>query len=155
MHMVYPCSKSTIRCWGSYFSIVLEMLNNSHQQKHTDEEVETSEPSQSQRGHFFFFYKKKNNNCMIKITYKCKVLPLKLDCVFWNSLILTNLKGIHCYSTFWHASLTIWQESMKSGKYWQELSISTCMMEMAVVTMRMLHEHWMTSLTTCVCKSIT
>lgn len=30
---------------------------------------------------------------MIKITYKCKVLPLKLDCAFLKTvLILTNLK---------------------------------------------------------------
>lgn len=67
----------------------------------------TSEPAQNRRGHFFFY--KKKINCMIKITYKCKVLPLKLDCMFWNSLILTNLKGIHCYSTFWHTSVSIWQ----------------------------------------------
>lgn len=37
---------------------------------------------------------------MIKITHKCKVLPLKLDCVFKQVSISTNLKGIHCYSTF-------------------------------------------------------
>lgn len=48
---------------------------------------------------------------------------------FKNSLILTNLKGIRCYSTFWHASVTTRQESTEIWKDWQESSSrSTCMM---------------------------
>lgn len=66
---------------------------------------------------------------MIKITYKCKVLPLKLDCVFWNSLILTNLKRdslLQYFLTHFSNNMTsIWQEAMRNWKYWQESSSST------------------------------
>lgn len=105
MHMVYPCSKSTIRCWGLYYSIVSEMLAKS--QKQTDEKVKHLNLHKIKEDIFFFFTIKKKKS--IKITYKCKVWPLKLDCVLRNSLILTNLKGNNCYSTFCHASVTIWQ----------------------------------------------
>lgn len=138
-----PCSTSTIRCWGSYFSIVLEMLDKSHQHRPTGGQAETSETcTMSKKGQFFFFYKtkkKKKINCMIKITYKCKVLPLKLDCAFLKTvLILTNLKRDSLLQYFLirfsHNMTRIWQESIKKKKHWQEPSSSTCMM----VRMRMM-----------------
>lgn len=71
--------------------------------------------------------------------------------VFKNSLILTNLKGNHCYSTFWHAS---YDKDMTriNEKYWQESSSSTCMrmtkrMMMMMPKVAGWQEHWMTSLT--------
>lgn len=93
----------------------------------------------SHTGKLTAWLKEQLNNIQVQ------VLSLKLDCVFWTSLMLTSLKGIHCYSTL------ICFTRIKG------FFVSTCTMVMALV-MRTpketgWHEHYRRSLTTCAHKS--
>lgn len=115
------------KCWGLYLSVVTEML---HIKFETNGWI--NKTHDSAKIQLFFF--PLQNNCMIKLTYKCRCLPLKLDCV----LSFTNWaisKGIHCYSTIWHASVTAWH-GLTKPIYWQELSSNACMTEIGEVMIK-------------------
>lgn len=98
---------------------------------------EISEPAKIKKDISLIF--RKEIKCMINITHKCKVLPLKLDCVFKQVFISTNLKGIHCYSTYsTRFSNNKTSNHPRSRIHWEESSFSTC--KMAEVTTRLATE---------------
>lgn len=117
-------SSGSNRCWGWYLSSVTEML---HIKLETNWWINKTHDSAKIQLFFPF-----QNNCMIKLTYKCRCLPLKLDWSFTNWVVS---KGIHCYSTIWHASVTAWHGLTKLI-YWQEISSNTCMTEIGEVMIK-------------------
>lgn len=148
--MVYPCSTSSIWCWGLYHSIVSEVRN-----RRMDElNIWTCTI-------FLFFFVQKQINSMIKITYKVQSFAFKA----WLRVFLKQFNIdqsqreslLQYFVTRFSDDMTRpWRGSMENTDRSQ--SSSTCMM----VTKRMVMmipkvagwlEHWLTSLT-CAHKSI-